>query len=224
MNITTKLLLTTALGFAAACAVPASSEEAPIAEGDVLGETATITYGTLTATANQPVSMQFAGTVRGSAAFSGGTAKMGVCTLQLREDVPCTTAADCAALPVGSGGSRYCTNPNNSGQKYCALRLGAATAWCAGSPAQGGVAVAPGTYTTPAQQITDTVTHWVSYACFNGCSGSTADPSVSSTETVILQCQVSPPPGCGAAYCIDFGCDGTIESCRTSSGNKTFCN
>lgn len=118
----------------------------------------------------------------GSVVITGGTGtqKQGVCLLKKKPAttggwIACSSAAQCPAPP--SGGSAYCTAPNNSGQTYCYERSGTQSAQCAGTPATGS-AVGNGTYTTPAMM------DWpggsfVSYACVNGCSGTTPTPSVS---------------------------------------------
>lgn len=223
MNHAHRILAVSIVGLLAACAVP-SAEEAPDAEEATVAETAIITTTDgWTADAQQPVvSGPLGNYVKGSAIFSGpgGTKKMGVCLLKMTS-TPCSGtdsldaqgyAGPCVAAvgTVPTGGHRYCTDPDGgSTQKYCAFRPGSNAAYCAGSPANGGVAVGAGTYTTPQISAASTA-QWVSYACFNGCAGTTADPSVSSIALSMVNCGASCP---GYTGCVDIGCDGAVNYC-----------
>lgn len=180
-----------ALGLAAValgCATPAA-DEAREADVDSLTPQAMITNanadGTWTATALKPVGED---SVNGVATFtgpSGKTRKMGVCVIREYRNTSnlatsCTTVADCGSSPsyLPTGGSRYCTSADNSGGKSCFYRPGTQASLCAGSPANGGVAVAPGTFVTGPSPGATTSQFWISYACFEGCTAS--DPSASS--------------------------------------------
>lgn len=152
-------------------------------EPATLEEQASITYNGFTLSAQTPQTVVggapfYIRQIRGSVVITGGsgTQKQGVCTL-LQNALTCTSVTDCAGITVPSGGSRYCTNINNTGTKYCFTRQGAASSYCAGSPATG-TAVGNGTYTTP-WAIGALGSIWISYACVNGCA-SGFDPSVSS--------------------------------------------
>jgi hypothetical protein len=106
------------------------------------------------------------------------TRRMGVCALRRAgTGVACNTVNDCT-MGVPSGGFKYCTAPNGTGQKLCFIRPGSQTSFCAGTPANGGVPI-------PAQTLSKTVNtnlngggYWISYGCFEGCSAT--DPSSSS--------------------------------------------
>lgn len=80
-----------------------------------------------------------------------------------------------------TGGSRYCTSENGGATKYGYYRPGPATSYCAGTPANGGVAIAPGTISKGF--VYNRLTTWISYACFEGCAAT--DPSASSPAYVI---------------------------------------
>jgi hypothetical protein len=123
----------------------------------------------------------------------GRTRRMGVCALKQYNPLwptPCNTAADCAGISVPAGGFRYCVQPNGVGAKTCFIRPGPATTYCAGTPANGGVPIAPGTIATGTYNAGPN-SKWLSYACFEGCA--VTDPSSSST---LRQPPVTCPPAC----------------------------
>lgn len=164
--------------------------------------------GTWSSDAQAPGFAQTPGTYTyegaGAAVFtgpSGKTRKLGVCVLkQYMPSSPtaCNTVADCGSAPssLPAGGARYCTAENNSGQKTCFFRPGSAANWCAGSPANGGVAVAPGYYQTPLFSAGLATQKYISYGCFEGCAAT--DPSSSSVG-------VYPPKQC-QQYCNGVCC------------------
>jgi hypothetical protein len=133
---------------------------------------------------------------------SNKTRRMGVCLLERYKEpsapfasMPCNTTADCTFAPFSlpSGGFRYCTSPNNSGQKYCYFRPGPATTFCAGTP-QDNQFHPPGNYITwGAAPVQRPAAQYISYACFEGCTAS--DPSSSSASASIV-CQ-----NCGGICC-----------------------
>jgi hypothetical protein len=179
-----------AVGTACSAAPLDDAEATPEATLDGLDPEAAITVNGFTLDAQIPVKWIYcSGAVcvpkySASMVISGGSGaqRMGVCLLQVAQNgsgqtIPCSTVNDCGAVGVPAGGFRYCSNPNNSGQKYCMVRPGSQSTYCAGSPANGGVPVGNGTYATP-WQIQPTTHQYVSYACLNGCT--TSDPSVSS--------------------------------------------
>lgn len=170
----------------------ATNSVAPAAESETLDDLQLVTSvnadGTWTGNAATPVVS--AGTsnsndrVQGSATFTGptgATRKLGVCLLQFAGGL-CNSVSDCSNSPavLPTGGARYCTGQNGGAQKHCYFRPGSQSAYCAGSPALGGAAVAPGTYTTPQIVVANTSSGsvWLSYGCFEGCA--TTDPSSSS--------------------------------------------
>jgi hypothetical protein len=125
---------------------------------------------------------------------AGKTRRMGACALREAKTASgsakaCNTVADCAASPeapasLPSGGFRYCTAANGTGQKYCYYRPGPATTWCAGTPAMAGAPpVAPGYYGL--QFNPPGGTKWISYGCFEGCA--VTDPSSSSIAKSAIQ-------------------------------------
>lgn len=200
------LILSTAL--TSACAADGDlagngDDAAPSPAGDELDTLQKITSinadGTWTASAWTPYgdtsSAEIGATFTGP---SGKTRKMGVCGLQrYGTGVACSTVANCNNAPttLPSGGARYCTAPNGTGQKYCYYRPGSATTYCAGSPALGGTAVAPGAYSKAGLRFT---ANWqgatvISYGCFEGCTAT--DPSSSSTSTLLS------PADCGTTRC-----------------------
>jgi hypothetical protein len=196
--------------------------EVPAAEDDVLGELASVTSGAWTGTAVTPFTPGLGlnrpwGDLSASASFAGpagSTRRMGVCLLQMTT-TPCTSVANCTMTPP-PGGFVYCTKPDGAAQKYCAFRPGAPSTWCAGTPALGGnPPIASGSYTTPRRGALSGV-DYVSYACFEGCSAS--DPSVSSRKRA--DCRVPDAQGNNTAflYCLDLGCDGTINWCMGPEG------
>lgn len=177
--------LTSIVGCAADDAAPF---EAVATDDGSLEPQATLTSvnadGTWTATPNVPTIVS-SGNLKASAAFTGPankTRKMGVCSLRRAQPTGkaykiCTSVADCFDAPttLPTGGARYCALPDGETQSQCYYREGPQQGWCAGSPALGGTAVAPGTYETPVQSTS----YWhVSYACFEGCTAT--DPAVSS--------------------------------------------
>lgn len=182
------------LALASGCAAPA---DAPDVDVDVDVDAQQIVYstnadGTWSANAAQPtqlpeLEMYASGTFAGPA---GKTRKMGVCALRL-STTSCSTVANCGSVPssLPTGGARYCTAPNGGSSKVCAWRPGTATAYCAGSPAGGGVAVSPGTFAT---DLFSAGFHqkWISYACFEGCAAT--DPSSSSAAISSYQCTTGP--------------------------------
>jgi hypothetical protein len=168
---------------------PEATDVAPAAEEDGVEQQAAMTYGGFTMNALTPtftLAMSWPATfwnVTASMQVTGGAGaqRMGVCLLTLARNsswspVTCSTVADCGSVAVPTGGFKYCTNINNVGQKYCFVRQGAQTSYCAGSPANGGLPIGNGTYTTG--PIFQAPNSWISYACVNGCA--TTDPSVSS--------------------------------------------
>lgn len=243
MKSVKNVLAITIVGVLAACAVPAEPDLSPAAEDGQLGDEQTITYNGYVASAAKPTRVLplYANAVRGSATFTGPSTpmKMGVCVLQLTTtacsgndaiDPSTGYQGPCTTYPIGSGGFRYCAAPDNSGQKYCAIRAGSQAAQCAGSPAlpcktaSGATctcgssncfpqAVAPGTYTTPNTSLpTNGTSQWISYACFNACKGDGNSPSISSVAYANTTCIINHPAECPEAdYCSDMGCDGTIN-------------
>lgn len=217
---------------------------APAVEDDGLSDQATRTLiadgGTWTGTAQTPVLQGSSAypnrrSVSASAVFTGpGSFKMGVCALQLTQ-LPCTgipnqgeTVKDaidreCGSLSIPSGGGRYCTAQNDVGQKYCAIRPGAQSAYCAGSPTtcktSSGAScecgspncgppqtVAPGTLTTPVVSA-PLYSNWISYACFDGCKSS--DPS--SSSAVLNDCN---PSAFRYNSCINSGFTWYWDTCQ----------
>jgi hypothetical protein len=170
--------------------------------------------GTWTADALPPFTSAVSTYAKGRATFTGpagATRAMGVCLLRVL-DTACNTVADCSSAPVTlpTGGFRYCTAPNGTGQKYCAYRPGPPASYCAGTPALPPVnglpqKVGPGTYNSP-QTATGSGWKYISYACMEGCVAT--DPSSSSVQATM--CHIDWP---GADYCEDFNCDGSPESC-----------
>jgi hypothetical protein len=186
-------VVTVAIASGCASAQPdAVEDDTPFLEADTAEVQATVTsvnaQGTWVADALSPQAPQASGQIWGRATFSGpggATRRMGVCLLHKYLSggggTACNTAADCGNAPASlpAGGFRYCTNPNGSGTKYCYFRPGPPTSFCAGTPANGNVPIAPSTLYTPHNAYTAPS---VSYACFEGCAAT--DPSVSSGETV----------------------------------------
>jgi hypothetical protein len=178
-----------------ACAVENADAEPPeVSDSEGVGPRQIITSinadGVWTASAQRPTIIA-SYVVEGSAVFAGPagkTRRMGVCLLNRASGDPgsawkaCTTVADCASYPavLPPGGFRYCSGENGGATKKCYYRSGPPAAYCAGTPANGGVEVAPGTYTTP--QISS-VGFVISYACFEGCL--TTDPSSSSVGKTV---------------------------------------
>lgn len=228
---TTKMtMMVAAMGAAltafAGCAAD-QGVDAPAAEDDALEAQASITNNGFTATSEIPSTPRINnvpsyGDLWSRATFTGpSNRRMGVCMLQMT-GTPCTTTAQCGSSPssLPSGGFRYCTNPDNSGQKYCAFRPGSPTAFCAGTPAQGGVVVAPGTYTTPRRTVSPGV-DYVSYACFEGCA--TSDPAVSSAGQKICSSPYNGYVGYQwADTCYDVGCDGMLDWCTGPDGTFPY--
>jgi hypothetical protein len=169
-------------------------ELAPASDLDDVSTLATITSvnadGTWTATANPPsVTSNPGGTAKGSGVFTGPagkTRRMGVCLLR-STGTSCNTVADCADAPANlpAGGFRYCTQAEGATGKRCYYRPGTQAGYCAGTPALGGVPVAPGTYTTPTASGAGGEPAFLSYACFEGCA--VTDPAISSTEVVVKE-------------------------------------
>jgi hypothetical protein len=159
--------------------------------------------------------------VRAYATFTGPTGKvrkMGVCTLRLT-DTACSGldsvdpvtgyGGPCASLYLAPGGYRYCTAPNGSGQKYCALRDGDQSVYCGGSPSYADHhAIAPGTYYAPYHEA-ESLTSYISYACFEGCSAT--DPSSSSARYNTWDCSAS-PQYCFKYYPSDPYCGGACPN------------
>ena len=86
--------------------------------------------------------------VFGSATFTGPpgyTRRMGLCLVR-KTGTHCDTVADCAQIPIPLGGFRYCVAAKSVGRKNCWIKPGPNAKFCAGSPANGGIPVAPGTY------------------------------------------------------------------------------
>jgi hypothetical protein len=157
--------------------------------------------GTWTADAHQPTTTAPQGTnasMKGRATFTGpagATRRMGACLLQIWGGA-CNTVADCNNSPAGlpAGGFRYCTAPNNVGQKVCAFRPGPASSWCEGTPAlAGNPPVAPGLFDT-GYKLVPVATQFITYACFEGCAAS--DPSSSSAGRSAPSCGVPGRPLC----------------------------
>jgi hypothetical protein len=117
---------------------------------------------------------------------AGKTRRMGLCLVQqygsLVGGVPCSTRDDCDNAPeaLPAGGARYCVAPRHSATRICHFRPGAAKTYCAGSPAIGFAAIAPGAHrleiTAPAG------TRWLAMVCFEGCAR--IPPLASPTLTV----------------------------------------
>lgn len=129
------------------------------------------------------------GTVSALVSFTGPaekTRKMGLCLVQRysspMDGVPCSTRDDCDSAPaaLSAGGARYCVAPRHSATRICHFRPGAAETYCAGSPAVGFTAIAPGAHrldiTAPAG------TRWLALVCFEGCAE--IPPLASPTLTV----------------------------------------
>jgi hypothetical protein len=195
---------TTLLGVA--CAAPSEIEPLPVDDAR-LEERAPVTSGAWTATAT--ASRRLVGDHEGVEAFgtfgatfagpAGSTRAMGACrlvqyTTVTHAPVACNTVADCSAAPstLPTGGFRYCTNANNTGQKYCFYRPGAPSAHCLGTPATGGP-IAPGSYAMSEISLAQG-SAWISYACFEGCS--VTDPSSSSSIAGGFGCST-----CGGRCC-----------------------
>jgi hypothetical protein len=192
---------TVALGCATATTPETEpSDSTPDLAMDGLDEAQLITSwdanGMWTAAAMRPYSTR--GRIEyGYAEFTGpgwATRRMGVCLLQ-QTSVACNSVADCAGVAVPTGGFRYCTSPGGAGAKKCWVRPGPQTTWCAGTPANGGVPIAPGTVIVQPSRSATVGSQWISYACFEGCAAT--DPSSSSVGVVISDCQ-----RCGT-YCCD---------------------
>lgn len=189
-----------ALVLVVGCAAePGGDVEAMTADEDVMEPTQLVTSNGWTADAQQPARLDLAPNVKvkGMAYFTGPTGqtrKIGVCALKQAKGssgypISCTTASTCPAPPAG--GAKYCAAPNGVGTKTCFLRPGAASSYCAGSPANGGVPVGAGTFLTPEQPAGFGTNVWISYACFEGCAAT--DPSSSSAAMAVNNLQ--PPPG-----------------------------
>jgi hypothetical protein len=154
--------------------------------------------GTWSATADAPFHVAGTTVLTVGALFTGpagSTRRMGVCALtKAPGNVACSTVADCATAPytLPSGGFRYCAAPEGVGQKRCYYRAGSQAAYCAGTPANGGVPISPG-YIEKSVPTAAIVT-WMSYACFEGCAAT--DPSASSDNLVINTCEM-----CGDRCC-----------------------
>lgn len=197
------LLVVAGCASAVAPDAPADLAEGSLDEQQLIYSTNTA--GTWSADAKTP-GLDIHNRVYASAVFTGptgSTRKMGVCTLRLTETT-CSTVADCSTVYVPTGGAKYCTAPNGTGQKVCAVRAGSQTSYCAGSPALGGTAVAPGTYSTP-HQPAESLTSYISYACFEGCAAT--DPSSSSAVYNTWNCSAS-PQFCFRYYPGDDTCGG----------------
>jgi hypothetical protein len=225
MQTARKFIVTSMVGLIGACAAQsettseeATNDEVPSADEDSLDPAQALVNGAYTATAHKPNSV-VVNSIRASGTFTGpGPRRMGVCLLRLTTTA-CNTVADCNSAPatLPSGGFRYCTNPDATGTKYCAFRGGTQTQHCAGTPALGGALVNPGTFYTPNNGIPIDSTKYVSYACFEGCAAS--DPSISSATYSQAQCKV---PACGNAdYCVDNGCNGSVDWC-VKGGQKVI--
>lgn len=86
----------------------------------------------------------------------------GVCIVaDLNNSTPCTSSADCAALPLPEGGFHYCAAINGGGAKICWTRPGAATAYCNRGTQSPGVISTP---LVPAR-VNGAATTWASYTC-----------------------------------------------------------
>lgn len=125
--------------------------------------------------------------------------RMGVCLLQRfggtsplsPSPEPCTTTADCTKAPevLPQGGFRYCTASDSEGtiqgvQKYCYFRPGPPSAYCAGTPANGGRPIGIGSLASPPRAVAADGLY-LSYACFEGCAAT--DPSASSPEEIVIR-------------------------------------
>jgi hypothetical protein len=157
------------------------------------------TMTSLTPTAN--VVGSGASTIYGGVTFartSGPTTrKAGVCLLSVyltqstgMKQV-CNTVADCGSYPttLPAGGFRYCAAYDAGGTKFCMYRPGSPANFCTGTPANGGLDIAPGTYSTPTKLVSSgwevqlnapapsnmRLSIWESYGCFAGCT--TTDPA-----------------------------------------------
>jgi hypothetical protein len=187
-----------------------SASEVPSLDTDAVEGQQVVTSinadGTWTADAWRPgqETSSFPIYVRGGAHFAGPagkTRRMGVCGLQEGKTAaqvakPCTTASDCSDAPatLPAGGFRYCTAPEGIGQKYCYFRPGPPSTFCAGTPANGGVPIAPAYLETPSMYSPNS-RKWISYACFEGCA--VTDPSSSSQHNIVVTC----PTLCGGICC-----------------------
>lgn len=128
-----------------------------------------------------------AGTVTGIATFdgpSGQTRRMGICLVQRYTSpdggIACNAPADCDSISTSlpAGARPYCLDA--SPQSACHFRPGGPQTYCAGSPALGLSAIAPGTYQV--EVAAPAGSEWRAVACFEGCVA--LPPVVSPTVTV----------------------------------------
>lgn len=208
----------------AGCAAPEGTSTAPdLASDDDLGTLQAVTYTGITMTSATPSATLTSnwvldGTVKATISFTGsGTRAMGACLLnRVQVDtyddtnrvwstapVACTSASQCAAYNTYTGGSAYCTAPNNGATKYCYVRPGTQANFCVGTPVTAVPVTSPATLTSPTKgawsyyrglttewvargfeqdlwEVQTHEAHWIMYGCMSGCSGSTPTPSVSS--------------------------------------------
>lgn len=103
---------------------------------------------------------------------------------------PCATAADCASLPLPTGGFHYCAGSCSGSPKICWTRPGGPDVYC-----NRGMGRTPGTYTTPAApaKVDGKPTTWLTYACMavegNPAGCGSADPKdhvTSTSKTVVV--------------------------------------
>lgn len=178
-------------------------------------------WGSFTMSAARPTGS--GSNVQGSFTVTGsGTALMGACLLNQvwvgdiwsTSNVNCSSASECTGyIPSGSGGSAYCAAAQNSGQKTCWVRPGSQAGYCAGSPANGGSAIGAGTYYTPAVAawgayqssacgldmtynfVCTNWAVWMTYGCFNGCTGNGGAPTTASQSSLLGAYWQSPYSG-----------------------------
>jgi hypothetical protein len=125
---------------------------------------------------------------------AGYTRRMGACVLRQYQTsvngptVPCNTVADCNSAPASlpAGGFRYCVGPNGSSNKSCFYRPGPATTYCRGTPANGGIPIAPTTLGVTVSYAPN-FSRWTMYGCFEGCTAT--DPSSSTVAQTVNGCQ-----------------------------------
>jgi len=116
----------------------------------------------------------------------------GVCLVaDLNDAHPCTTAADCDALPLPTEGFHYCAAPDGGAAKRCWTRPGPPTVYCDRNPTR-----TPGVVVTPIAPawVRPEPTTWMSYACLanadnaGGCGTGQAVSATSATlDTALAQ-------------------------------------
>jgi hypothetical protein len=183
---------------AVGCATQPEDTESDVVavEDDAIGPQTAVTYGGFTLNATSPsfrwnvvdpnpYSIMNSWMVRSWMTVSGGsgTSPMGVCALRRYGNRPCSVAAECADLPILPGGYRYCAQAQGTAGKVCMVRPGAASTYCAGTPANG-VRIGNGTYSSPEALagLGSMAGEWVSYGCYAGCVGT--EPTVSTSYPV----------------------------------------